>query len=124
MEQTITFLDIAAASGIGVLVGIASGIVTLMLVTHAFRGDVSLGGLTTVATELLALAGFWFGGSWIGSLLLSSIKFDQTFGYYVLSLSAVYFVICIWALSGFLTGFSRMLEQQRAAQVVQGDRSR
>lgn len=87
--------DPALAVGVGVLIGVVSGLWSVMLLlwftTSAKRGRSKR--LRIALGECLSLPTFWFGGPWLSGRLMSIDQLNTSMGYYVLTLSAVFLVI-------------------------------
>lgn len=86
-----------AGVALGVLIGIVTGIVFLLLLRTANRlSGKPVPTIMTLTTELLAIPTFWFAGPWVTSGLLELVPLGDLINPYIVSLAATFVVILIY----------------------------
>ena len=61
---------------LGVLIGVLTGGVAILLFRTAWR-ETDLAGLLKVIGEILIIPTFWFGGPWLTTTFLDSVDLDE-----------------------------------------------
>jgi nitrate reductase gamma subunit len=83
---------------LGLLIGLLSGFVLMLLVRTAMRQDAKdLKAIVAVITELMSIPAFWFGGPWLTETFLSAMP-PETLSAYVSSLAITFLVVASWPL--------------------------
>ena len=96
----------AAAIAVGILVGMLSGVVLLLLVRTASRATIdNVPSVVTITGQLLAIPGFVFGGAFLKDKLLSTLPTDA----YVISLAVTFVLFVLPVLYGWLFRLAREL---------------
>jgi hypothetical protein len=98
-----------AALGLGVLIGFLSGAVALLMLWTAAEGDRGIAKMTQLGGEILAIAGFWFGGTWATGQVLGSIKWETALPSYISALVVVFGLIVIYPLIRLIIRVARIL---------------
>lgn len=80
---------------VGILIGIVTGTVFLLLLRTAFTGSPTLQDLGTIIAELLALPTFWFGGPWVTTQVLNLVDWTAIVTSYIISLLITFVLICL-----------------------------
>jgi hypothetical protein len=69
---------IVLGAAIGVLIGIITGLVALLLLKTAFAGsERDLSSILAVTSESLAIPAFWFAGPWLTGRVLSDLDWSN-----------------------------------------------
>ena len=77
-----------AGISLGVLIGIITGIVALLLLRTASRASIGqIKAVLAITAELLAIPTFWFGGPWITAEIVRLVSFDEMKEPYIISLN-------------------------------------
>jgi hypothetical protein len=87
---------------IGVLIGLLSVPLFLMMIAAAVKEQPTFKKLAKVPTLLGAIAALWFGSKWAGSALLTTIDWDTARGWYFGALAVTFSafavpVLCVYA---------------------------
>jgi len=107
-------------AGVGMLIGVVSGIVVLLVIRFAVGSPPPLHLVGVIVAKLLALAGFWAGGNWLGGNLFQ-VPDHLTFlnwywGATVVSFLVVIAPMLVWL--SLLTGsLTRIALEQEAAEL-------
>ena len=83
-----------AGLAIGLLIGLITGTVFLLLLKTANQASEKGVSIVTLISQILAIPTFWFGGPWLTTNMLSSIPFN--IDRYLLSLVAVFSLISLY----------------------------
>ncbi|MCI0723057.1 MAG: hypothetical protein L0338_29460 [Acidobacteria bacterium] len=86
--------DIIVGSALGLLIGVVSGTVALVLlktVNTAKLKDVS--SLVTLTSEMLAIPTFWFGGPWVSATLLKLVSLERIINPYIIAVAISFTLI-------------------------------
>ena len=81
---------------VGVLIGVITGTVFLLLLKTADRAAEKGGSILTLTSELLAIPTFWFGGPWLTTSLLKDVKLSELMNPYLVALAAVFSIISLY----------------------------
>jgi hypothetical protein len=96
----------AVGVSIGALIGVISGIMSLLILYDAFPritrptwferifGRHRASGIR-IAWKVAAIPMFWFGGHWLSGLLIKHLNWSELLPYYMVSLAVVYILIMI-----------------------------
>jgi hypothetical protein len=79
---------------VGLLIGVISGTVFLLLLRSANLPTTSAEKLVSLTAELLAIPTFWFGGKWVSTSLLKQAEQSDFINPYVVSLAVCFFLFC------------------------------
>jgi hypothetical protein len=87
--------DKVLAIGVGVLIGIITGMIFLLLMWQlaAVKKTAVTNKINAAVTRFLALPGFWFGGPWLTGRLIVNSGLDAAVSYYTLTLTLTFLVI-------------------------------
>ncbi len=84
-----------AGIALGLLIGVVSGTVALVLLKTASTASVKdLSSIVTLTSEILAIPTFWFGGPWVSASLLRLVPLAGMINSYIVSL-AISFAILV-----------------------------
>jgi hypothetical protein len=73
---------------LGVLIGITSGVVALVLLKTANTASVKdVSSIVALTTEILAIPTFWFGGPWVSTKLLGLVSLAGIINPFIVSLA-------------------------------------
>jgi hypothetical protein len=90
------------------LIGVITGLVVVLMMRSAWQiSAVKLRSVLTLAGQLLAIPGFWFGGSWISGSLLTDAELGSVLPEYLVSLTATFVVIALYPLLRIIVGVGR-----------------
>jgi hypothetical protein len=81
-------------SVVGLLIGVISGTVFLLLLRSANLSTTSTQKLVSLTAEIFAIPTFWFGGKWVSSSLLQQAENPDFLNSYVVSLALCFFLFC------------------------------
>ena len=105
--------DPALAFGVGLLIGTVTGAIFVLLLlevaTAAKRSRAQHIG--RAVSEILALPGFWFGGPWLSSRLLSHGGLGAALSYYTLTLACGFLVVSVLPLYRLVARTARAIEE-------------
>jgi hypothetical protein len=89
--------DCALLAGItiGILIGITSGVVFLLLLRTASRWS-GAASILPLTSELLAIPTFWFGGPWLTTRLLGGVSLTEMLNPYLVTLVITFTIILIY----------------------------
>ena len=79
---------------LGILIGVVSGLVVLLLFNTGIRAPKAID-ILPVVLEFLALPTFWFGGPWLTTSLLEIVDLNDILSSYLLSLTFTFVLIII-----------------------------
>ena len=80
-----------AGISLGMLIGIITGIVALLLLRTASRASIGQSkAVLAITAELLAIPTFWFGGPWITAEIVRLVSLDQIKEPYIVSLTVTF----------------------------------
>lgn len=97
---------------LGILIGIISGMVALVLLKTANSASIkNISSIVAITTEILAIPTFWFGGPWIATSLLNFIKLDQIINSYIVSLATTFMIVVVYPVSRWIIQLGRELGQ-------------
>jgi len=96
---------------IGLFIGALSGIIFLLILRTGFEGT-GLKHVTALIGELTALASFSLGGTWLAKGALEEVHRDDFLPLYVLSFSAMFFVIAARSLYRAVIKLGNQIGQQ------------
>ena len=83
-------------TAIGLLIGIVTGTVFLLLLQTADRASQQGTSVLKLTTQILSIPTFWFGGPWLTTNLLNLVDKSQFINPYLISLVAVFSLICLY----------------------------
>lgn len=86
--------ELVAGVALGLLIGITSGVVALVLLrtaTNASAKEVS--SIVAVTSEILAIPTFWFGGPWVSTKLFGLLSLAGIINPYIVSLALSFAVL-------------------------------
>jgi hypothetical protein len=87
---------VITGTAIGLLIGLVTGIVFLLLLKTADQASEQGMSVLKVTTEILAIPTFWFGGPWFTTGLLKLVEMDKFINPYLVSLVAVFSLISLY----------------------------
>ena len=100
VEFTIGFGgNVIAGLAIGLLIGVITGTVFLLLLKTANQASEKGVSIVTLTSEILAIPTFWFGGPWLTSGMLKLVPLNQLINPYLMSLVAVFSLISLYPAS-------------------------
>lgn len=87
-------VDAIIGVALGLLIGLISGAVALVLLKTANTASVKdVSSLVTLTTEILAIPTFWFGGPWVSATLLNLVSLPRIINPYIISVAISFTVI-------------------------------
>jgi hypothetical protein len=95
------FVEVVAGLALGILIGVLSSLVFLSMLTLVVKAR-KMKDIGAIAAQLFGLPTFWFGGPWLGSKLLQTLKWEPLLPYYLLSLTATFLLVVCGPLSGYV----------------------
>ena len=98
---------------IGVLVGVITGTVFLLLLKTADRASEKGASILTLTSELLAIPTFWFGGPWLTSGLLKLVPLSELINPYLVALAAVFSIISLYPAARWIIQLGEQLGAKR-----------
>jgi hypothetical protein len=98
---------------LGVLIGIITGYVLILLLRVAMTGKPGLKSNVSIVGELLAIPTFWFGGPWITNLLKLTPISDIILGSYIVALAVVFSGIATYPLLRMIIVLGSQIDQSR-----------
>ena len=93
-----------AGIAIGLLIGIITGMVALVLLRTARTAAIKdTNNRITLVTQILAISTFWFGGPWVATSLLKLLDLSEIITPYIVTVAFVFMIIiayplCRWIL--------------------------
>jgi hypothetical protein len=98
---------------IGILIGIISGTVALVLLRTANTASIrNVTSLVAITTELLAIPTFWFGGPWVATGWLKLVRLEQIINSYILALSMTFVIVVAYPICRWILQLGRELGQE------------
>ncbi len=83
-----------AGIALGLLIGVVSGTVALVLLKTANTASVKdVSSIVALTSEILAIPTFWFGGPWVSASLLKLVPLAGMINPYIISLAICFPVI-------------------------------
>jgi len=89
---------------IGLLIGVISGVVFLLLVRTAWSSQKAV---WKVIAQLIAIPGFWFGGPWVTTTLFEQVDLASMLPYYASTLAVVFGLISFRVLLRIIAQIAR-----------------
>ncbi len=83
---------------LGVMIGVISGFVLLLLLKTAIRVSNPI----MIITEILAIPTFWFGGPWLTTRIMANIVIDEILPPYMSSLALTFVLITVIPLANLV----------------------
>lgn len=100
---------------IGILIGIVSALVTLVLLKPAASATTSqTNSVLLIGAELLAIPTFWFGGPWVTTTLLKLVKLDDFLIPYTLALAVTYAILICYPTMKWIVRLGNVLGNDRS----------
>ena len=92
---------------IGVLIGVISGMVTLLLLRTATGASIKeVKAIIAITAEFLAIPTFWFGGPWVTTALLNLVPLTKFLNPYIISLTISYLIIVFYPIFRWIIKFA------------------
>lgn len=92
-----------AGIGIGLLIGLITGMVSLVLLKTANTASLNNpSSVIATTTELLSIPTFWFGGPWVTSTMLKLVELESMLSPYIMSLSFTFTIIIIYPIAKWI----------------------
>jgi hypothetical protein len=88
--------NVIAGLAIGLLIGVITGTVFLLLLKTANEAAEKGVSIVTLTSEILAIPTFWFGGPWLTSGMLKLVPLKELINPYLMSLVAVFSLISLY----------------------------
>jgi hypothetical protein len=88
--------NVIAGLTIGLLIGVITGTVFLLLLKTANQASERGVSIATLTSEILAIPTFWFGGPWLTTRMLKLVPIKELINPYLISLAAVFSLICLY----------------------------
>jgi hypothetical protein len=86
-----------AGTFIGVLIGLVSGTVMLVLLRTASSASIGhVKAIIAITAEFLAIPTFWFGGPWLTSTFLQLVSLEEMLDPYIVSLTLTFLVLIFY----------------------------
>jgi hypothetical protein len=79
---------------VGLLIGVVSGTVFLLLLKSARRSASTAQDVVTLTGELLAIPAFMVGGPWVSTGVLKLVELKDFINPYLISLAICFFLFC------------------------------
>lgn len=98
---------------IGILIGVITGTVFLLLLKTADRASEKGVSILTLISQLLAIPTFWFGGPWLTSDLLKLVSRSELINPYLVSLVAVFSIISFYPAARWIIQVGEQLGAKR-----------
>jgi hypothetical protein len=97
VEFTIRFGgDVIVGLAIGLLIGVITGTVFLLLLKTANRPSEKGVSIATLTSGILAIPTSWFGGPWLTSGMLRLVPMKELINPYLISLATVFSLISLY----------------------------
>ena len=102
-----------AGIGIGILIGIISGTVALLLLKTANTASVrNPTSVVAITTEILAIPSFWFGGPWVTSSFLNLVALQEMINPYIVTLASSFSIIMVYPIIKWVLSLANELGQE------------
>jgi hypothetical protein len=88
--------NVIAGLAIGLLIGVITGTVFLLLLKTANEASEKGVSIVTLTSEILAIPTFWFGGPWLTSAMLRLVPLNELINPYLISLVTVFSLISLY----------------------------
>ena len=86
-----------AGVGIGVLIGLITGTVALVLLRTVNAASIkNTSSVVAVTTEILAIPTFWFGGPWVTSSILELVELQSIVNPYLVALTLTFTAMIVY----------------------------
>jgi len=106
---------LVAGSALGVLIGLVSGIVFLLLLKTAVGNpDRGIASLAKITGQILAIPTFWFGGPWLTGSVLKAVVLSEVINPYVVSLALVFAAISAYPAARWIIHLGEDFGKKRA----------
>lgn len=103
---------VAVGIAIGILIGVVSATVALVLLKTANTASIkSVSSLIAITTEILAIPTFWFGGPWVAAGLLELVPLDRIINSYIVTLATTFLIVVAYPIGKWIIQLSRELGQ-------------
>jgi hypothetical protein len=94
-EETLVTEGLVPGVALGILIGVTSGVVALVLLKTANTASVKdVSSIVALTSEILAIPTFWFGGPFVSTKLFGMLSLDAIINPYIVSL-AISFVLLV-----------------------------
>jgi hypothetical protein len=97
---------------LGILIGIISGLTFVVLLHTAWSSTRDSKSIILLIAELLAIPTFWFGGTWLTTIMLKDIQLNTILPDYLVSLTCTFVVIAMYPLSMIVIQFGNNIRMQ------------
>ena len=78
-------------TALGILIGFVSLVPLALFVRTAYQvardSEASMGRVSAICAELFAMPGFWFGGPWLSSMMLTQLDWGDLTEPYIIALT-------------------------------------
>jgi hypothetical protein len=103
---------------LGIFVGALSGTMFLLIVKTGFESTGSIKHLTAVIGELVGLASFALGGTWLAKGILKGVDVGQMdfLSHYIISFAATFLLIVSWCLFKVVIKIGNEIGQPKEAK--------
>jgi len=87
-EEMVVNEGLVAGVALGLLIGVTSGVVALVLLKTANTASVKeVSSIVALTSEILAIPTFWFGGPWVSTKLFALVPLAGMINPYIVSLA-------------------------------------
>lgn len=87
---------------LGVLIGIVTGVVMILLINAATQTKIKTKDIITLIGEFLSIPTFWFGGPWLTTSMLKIVNLNDILQSYMLSLVLTFVLVILNSLIRFI----------------------
>jgi hypothetical protein len=107
-------VDSIVGIALGLLIGLVSGAVALLLLKTANTASVrDVSSLVTLTSEILAIPTFWFGGPWVSATLLKLVSLSQIINPYIMSVAISFTAIVCYPVFRWIVNLGAELGGKR-----------
>ena len=100
----------AVGIAIGILIGVTSGTVALVLLKSANSASINnVSSLVAITTEILAIPTFWFAGPLFATDILKLVALDQIINSYIIALATTFLIVVVYPISKWIVQLAREL---------------
>ena len=93
---------------LGILIGVITGLVVVLMMRSAWRiSAIRLRSVFTLVGQMLAIPGFWFGGSWVSGSILKEAGLRNVLSEYLVSLAITFVLIALYPLLKIVVSVGR-----------------
>lgn len=103
---------LVAGVALGLLIGITSGVVALVLLKTANTASVKeVSSIVALTSEILAIPTFWFGGPWVSTKLFGLVPLAGLINPYIVSLAISFSLLVAYPIFRWVTQLGAELGQ-------------